>query len=96
MKEANINGDIFGTIDITDLLHLVDYMFQSGPPPAICYLRPYGRVRNGPAYSDHEEGADVGTTAAHLNKPWGVVMVDPRNFVALPALISLYRNLDHR
>jgi len=37
MKEANIDGDIFGNIDIADLVHLVSYMFQQGPEPAICY-----------------------------------------------------------
>jgi hypothetical protein len=28
---ADVNGD--GTLDISDLIYLVDYMFGDGPPP---------------------------------------------------------------
>ena len=35
--EADINGDGEPNLDISDLVHLVDYMFTSGPPPADCF-----------------------------------------------------------
>jgi hypothetical protein len=38
--EANVNGDLVGdlqqTVDIADLVYLVDYMFNSGPLPPEC------------------------------------------------------------
>jgi hypothetical protein len=32
---GNVNGDSATTIDIADLVYLIDYMFQGGPPPPV-------------------------------------------------------------
>jgi hypothetical protein len=33
-EEADVNGD--ATLDISDMVYLVDFMFSSGPPPSEC------------------------------------------------------------
>ena len=32
---GNVNGDSATTIDIADLVYLIDYMFQGGDPPPV-------------------------------------------------------------
>jgi len=59
-----LSGDVNldGSVDISDLMYLIDYLFQSGPPPPIPE----------PADLDGSGGADISDLMILINRMFGV------------------------